>query len=355
MQNNDLSRLERKLLLIGILLFVCAWYVGEQQYRKGVTPDALLGIGSILALASVQWLITHRVLLVFRDRYPHYSKTLPRILFSLLVSGTLGMITGTLISGISKLIVTGAAFTFEPFSLYFSSSFFFSALIIGAHEVLYNFYELRRLDQEREALKKAHLQSQFDSLKTQVNPHFLFNSINTVLSLIHTAPAKAETFLIELSSVYRYLLQTSENELATLQQELQFTQSYFHLLKMRFGEAIRLDVTINPEWMNYLLPSLTLQLLLENAVKHNIVSLSRPLTISLQTQQDPAGDRVFLRVQNNLQRKPLAVASSRMGLTNILAKFRLLNQNEVIITDQDGHFTVILPLLKSKPYERPDH
>jgi LytS/YehU family sensor histidine kinase len=250
------------------------------------------------------------------------------------------------------LIFVGQTLSLEQFTHNFGPSFFFSALIIGAHEVLYNFYELRRLDQEREALKKAHLQSQFDSLKTQVNPHFLFNSINTVLSLIHTSPAQAETFLIELSSVYRYLLQSNENQLATLQQELQFTHSYFHLLKTRFGNAIQLAVSIDEKWMQYQLPSLTLQLLLENAVKHNVVSLSRPLIISLNTQEETDKDTVFLIVQNNLQPKTQAVASHRMGLNNILSKFELLNHNEVIVTDKDDHFTVILPLLKSNPYER---
>ncbi|HET7896259.1 MAG TPA: histidine kinase, partial [Flavisolibacter sp.] len=213
----------------------------------------------------------------------------------------------------------------------------------------------RRIDREKEELKKAHLQSQLDSLKTQVNPHFLFNSLNSALSLIRSSPAKAEIFLLELSSVYRYLLQTNENQLTTLQQELQFAHSYFHLLKTRFGEAIQLQIEVDEQWLPYRLPSLTLQLLLENAVKHNVVSLAKPLTIKLRTDKHPEKETVFLTVQNNLQRKTQAVPSSKMGLNNILTKFRLLNGEEVMVTDKDNRFTVTFPLLKKEVYERIDY
>jgi sensor histidine kinase YesM len=349
MQNKELPALERKLMLIGILLFLVAWYAGSEEYKQISIPQMMKDLGFMLAMAVLQWIIARRVMAIMRKKFPNYSQTLKRILFTVFTSGILGMISTTLLYGIPQLIFEHRIFGFGNFMHNFGPCFFFSALIIGAHEVMFNFYELNRISKEREELKKAHLQSQLDSLKTQVSPHFLFNSLNTALSLIRTSPDKAEKFLLELSSVYRYLLQTSENQMTSLQQELQFTHSYFHLLKTRFGDAIQLEIDVDDESLHYQLPSLTLQLLLENAVKHNVVSMSKPLTISLRTDKQSKDEAVFLTVQNNLQRKTQAVPSHKMGLNNILSKFRLLNHEEVIVTDKDNHFTVILPLLKKQP------
>jgi LytS/YehU family sensor histidine kinase len=145
------------------------------------------------------------------------------------------------------------------------------------------------------------------------------------------------------------LLKASESQLATLQQELQFAHSYFHLLKTRFGNAIQLEVQVEDMWLQHQLPSLTLQLLLENAVKHNVVSAAKPLTILMRAEKQSENETVYLTVQNNLQRKAQTVPSHKMGLNNILSKFQLLNQDDVVITDKDNCFTVILPLLNKQP------
>jgi two-component system LytT family sensor kinase len=346
MKNNDLTKQERRVMLGSILSFLCGWYLSDDTDKQVPTLNKIRDLGFILFIAFLQWLIVRNTWRAVRKRYPHYTQTLPRVIQTILIGGSLSMITSTLVYGVPMLIFQRQPFGFAEFINNFGPCFFFSALIVGAHEVVFNFYELRRIEREKEELKKAHLQSQLDSLKTQVNPHFLFNSLNTALSLIRSSPAKAEIFLLELSSVYRYLLQTNENQLSTLQQELQFAHSYFHLLKTRYGNAIQLALDIEEKWMQYRLPSLTLQLLLENAVKHNVVSQTKPLTITLRTEMDPVEKTVFLTVQNNLQRKAADVPSNKMGLTNILSKFRLLNQEEVIVTDADNRFTVMLPLLK---------
>ena len=336
-------------MLGSILLFLSGWYMSDEGGRSGTTMEQLRDLGFLLTIAFLQWLVARTVWMRLRKKYPHYSQITRRVITAIVISGGISMIISTLVYGIPMLLLLHRTFGFAQFENNFGPCFFFSALIVGAHEVMFNFYELRRIDKEKEELKKAHLQSQLDSLKTQVNPHFLFNSLNTVLSLIHVSPAKAEQFVIELSSVYRYLLQSNEHQLATLQQELQFAHSYFHLLKTRFGNAIQLEEDIDEQWLHRQLPSLTLQLLLENAVKHNVVSTAKPLTISLRTQKGDTNGAVFLTVQNNLQRKTQAVVSHKMGLNNILSKFRLLNEEDVLITDKDDCFTVTLPLLKKQP------
>lgn len=211
----------------------------------------------------------------------------------------------------------------------------------GIYEGFYFFTRLRKVEQEKEELLRVNLQSQFDSLKQQVNPHFLFNSINTVSSLIDKDAEKAKKYLSEMSKVYRYLLRTNEEELTSLQTELQFLDSYFHLLKTRFGDGLYLRIVVEDFFKNYCLPALTLQLLTENAVKHNSIDKANPLTIEITTTENG-----WLCVKNNLQKRINVLPSTQIGLSNIIAKYKLLNQPEVIIQETPKEFTVLLPLIK---------
>ncbi len=193
---------------------------------------------------------------------------------------------------------------------------------------------------EKEKLQQLAIQHEFETLKGQVNPHFLFNCFNTLSSLISENPGQAETFLNELSKVYRYLLRNNEDGLSTLQQELRFIQSYYELLKTRHGEAIQLQIEIDKRYDHYVLPSLSLQLLVENAVKHNQVSKQHPLVIDIFTM---AGNK--LAVNNNLQPRHVKMASSKIGLENIRSKYQLLHEPGFRILRDNLNFTVILPLI----------
>jgi len=344
----ELRRLEQKVMLVGILLFLCAWFFGTGVYLQPFTRAVQKDVVFIVLMTVIQWMLVRKIMAVYRKSYPDYSKTLSRIILSIISGGMVGLLVGILIYDGIPLLSGERKFGMALVTENFGPMFFFSAMVVGAHEVMYNFYELRRIDKEREVLKKAHLQSQLDSLKNQVNPHFLFNSLNTLLSLISISPAKAEAFVLELSSVYRYLLQSNEKQLATLEEELKFAHSYFHLLKTRYEEGIDLVISVDPQYLDYLVPSLTLQLLLENAVKHNVISTTRPLKISITTSVQNDGNEVLLTVSNNLQKKTQAVPSNQTGLTNIISKFSLLNRENVLITDKDNHFTVTLPLIKKQ-------
>jgi sensor histidine kinase YesM len=212
---------------------------------------------------------------------------------------------------------------------------------VGIYEGFYYFTRLNKVEQEKEELLRVNLQSQFDSLKQQVNPHFLFNSINSVSSLIDKDPQNAKKYLTEMSKVYRYLLRTNEEELTSLHTELQFLDSYFHLLKTRFGAGLHLNISVDETFKNYFLPALTLQLLIENAVKHNVIDKSRPLTIYISTKENG-----WLCVKNNLQKRMNVIPSTQVGLANIMAKYKLLNQPEVIVEETTKEFTVLLPLIE---------
>jgi sensor histidine kinase YesM len=207
-------------------------------------------------------------------------------------------------------------------------------------EGIYLYKRWRVSYKETLELKKANLQSQLDSLKAQINPHFLFNSLNSISSLIQSDPAKAEEFIDELSSVYRYLLRENNRELCTLGEEIKFIRAYFSLLKTRHGDGINLNIDIPTPILCRLLPPLTLQLLFENAVKHNIVSASKPLIINIFAQGS------LLYVENNLQKKRISVASNKVGLSNIMTKYELLNQPAVSVFQDEHKFQVTLPLIE---------
>ena len=201
---------------------------------------------------------------------------------------------------------------------------------------------------ERERLKQLTIQQEFETLKGQVNPHFLFNCFNTLSSLISEDKKQAEVFLDELSKVYRYLLRNNEDGLSTLQTEVRFIQSYYRLLKTRHGEAVQLEIEIDKKYDQYLLPSLSLQLLVENAVKHNVLSKNKPLVIDIFTT---AGNKLV--VSNNLQIRTVKGPSNRIGLENIKSKYELLNEPGFQVLEDPTSFSVVLPLIWSRvPHQK---
>ncbi len=192
----------------------------------------------------------------------------------------------------------------------------------------------RKLEQEKTDV-------QLRALQAQVNPHFLFNSLNSLSALIDDDPDRAGQFVNELSIVYRYLLKANDEPLTTLASELDFIQSYYQLLKTRYGNGLNLAIQVRAEDQTGLIPPLTLQLLVENAVKHNVVSPKWPLKIIIFT--DESGQLV---VRNTLQPKQTRVLSNGVGLSTIATQLQRLQQPAPTISNQDGFFTVSVPLIK---------
>jgi hypothetical protein len=191
-------------------------------------------------------------------------------------------------------------------------------------------------------LSQRHTEAQIRALQSQVNPHFLFNSLNSLSSLIDENPQQAIEYVDELSSVYRYLLRASDQKLATVSEELNFIHSYFHLLKTRHGNSLYLDVSVSNASLGKLMPPLTLQLLVENAVKHNRALPDGPLVIRIRTTEES-----HLIVENNMQRRNVRVDSNRVGLSNITDKYRLIGRTVPLIEENEGWFRVTLPLLST--------
>ena len=214
-------------------------------------------------------------------------------------------------------------------------------------EAEYIFRQWKGSVTEKERLQQLTLEQEFETLKSQVNPHFLFNCFNTLSSLIAEDRKQAEVFLDELSKVYRYLLRNNEDGLSSVQTELKFIQSYYRLLRTRHGEAVQLSIETDKKYDHYLLPSLTLQLLVENAVKHNVLSKNKPLVIDIFST---AGNKLI--VSNNLQLRTIKVPSNKIGLENIKTKFELLNQHGFQVLKDQKTFSVVLPLIWNRVNEQ---
>ncbi|HET9280012.1 MAG TPA: histidine kinase [Flavitalea sp.] len=194
---------------------------------------------------------------------------------------------------------------------------------------------------ETEELRKAYKQSQLMGLKSQVTPHFLFNSLNTLSSLISEDEESAEKFLNEMSKVYRYMLRNDDDQLVTLQTELSFIDSYIYLLKARYSQALQLHTDVDEEDRQKYLPPLTLQVIIENAVSQNAFSKSAPLTISICSEGN--GD---LAIRNNVQQKIVTeVMDYESGLDNLVNKYRLLNQTSLAIEETTHERIIRLPLI----------
>jgi len=296
-----------------------------------------------LAETVLVWEANRLVLLYFHNRYPALNQTRQRLtgifLGCLLVTFAVRYLT---IWFYDKTLFWGYVFPPEGYWYNILIALLYVPIVAGIYEGVYFFQQWKQTFAEKEALKIENLQTQLDSLKAQINPHFLFNNLGSLASLIMEDQVQAVTFVNELSSVYRYVLQANEKHLIALKSELAFIDHYFHLLKTRFSEGIELHCQVEPQQMEFLLPPLTLQLLIENAIKHNAILPESPLVITVYT--DNADNLI---VVNNLQKKVSTIASNKLGLQNILTKYKLLGQKDVSVKQTDTAFQVILPLIKN--------
>ena len=187
--------------------------------------------------------------------------------------------------------------------------------------------------------QRAEVLVKYDVLRNQLNPHFLFNALTSVNSLIHEHPDLAADFLQQLSKVYRYVLQNKEKETVSVSTELAFIKNYMGLLKTRFGEAIEFSIDVNEDTKEKEIVPVTLQILIENAVKHNIASTANPLKISI-TEND-----LFLTVQNNINRKSSVESSNHQGMGNLRSLYQYLTSKPIEIIEHDKIYRVKIPLI----------
>lgn len=343
---------DRWMRLVGVpLISIVSNYIFYQPGNDANHISRWLALLVSLVECVLLWEVVRLGIIRARRRYPRLDQTTPRILQQVgwfLVTTVVQRVGLMYVYDVT--LFWGYSISERSYWVNTLIPFLFTVPMAAIYEGRYLYRQWWATYYEAEQLKKQALQSQLDSLKAQINPHFLFNSLSTLSSLVAENPKQAERFIEELASVYRYVLQTNEQPLTTLTNELQFIRAYFHLLQMRFGQSVELDVSVDARHTTFLIPPLTLQLLVENAVKHNTALPAKPLLIRIYTDQ---ANKLF--VVNNIRKKHNPVPSNRMGLANITAKYRLLGQPDVLVRQTDAYFQVMIPLIQETRYDYSHH
>jgi sensor histidine kinase YesM len=285
------------------------------------------------------WEGNRYIFLKMRRQYPTHLQvsrrlvvqTLCSVVFTILI--TLALIY--IIRDVMKLSYCKEMRLDHEIPLCLACTFFITSL----YESAYFLDEWKKNIQKTEALARENIQSQLEALKNQLDPHFLFNSLNTLAALIEEDNEPAQKYLEQLSDVYRYVLLNKDRSTVTLEEELAFVESYLYLNKTRFRDNLRIETMIPKVQQKQLIAPLSLQMLVENAIKHNIISRDKPLTIRILQEEN------WIRVENNVQEKILFEKSTKVGLQNIVKRYSYLSSSPVEILNQSNQFSVRLPLI----------
>jgi len=224
--------------------------------------------------------------------------------------------------------------------LYISRDIFTGIIVLSGIFFIKTVNDKQTIRFENEKLKRENLVNQYESLKNQVSPHFLFNSLTALKELINQDTWNAQNYINHLSQVLRYTLMSNESETRSLKEEMEVADSYMFLLQTRFGHNLLVEKHIDKKYNNFRLPPLAIQTLLENAIKHNEISKRHPLTITIETKSDQT-----LKITNMIQERNSLEYSSGIGLSNLTKQYMFLSGKEILISRKNNEFLVEIPLL----------
>jgi len=276
-----------------------------------------------------------------RKMYPEISKSSRRLVTTYVLLVTFMTVTSMILKLLFGYTNLATLFTWNTFqqTMPFSLTM---ALVVGTmYETAFFFYNWKETFQLNEKLKNQQIRTQFEVLQNQMSPHFLFNSLNTLTTLIAENQQTAIDFTQKLSEVYRYILQHKERELVTLREEMEFAKAYFFLLKIRYPDNLEATFSVDEQYMEKHIAPLTLQMLIENAIKHNVVSKMHPLHIDIYVENNET-----IVVKNNLQPKNSLERSTKTGLQNIQKRYEYLGNRKIDIIATAKNFMVAIPLIK---------
>ena len=301
-----------------------------------------------LLMTTAIWLGNRYIMIWSRTRYPLFQEVRKRLViqsllmfvYTLIVTNSLGFALHNY-CGLNDPAIYPGHDTFDVI-LSSNSAAIVCTLAIGAiYESIYFINELRQSVEEKELLKRESLKAQLSALKTQVNPHFLFNNLNTLSAIIPENPKQAVDFVQQLSKVYRHILEVQDVQTIPLKEELEVLKAYAFLLQTRFGSNLDITINVPEEKLKKRIVPLSLQILMENAIKHNIVSEEKPLKVNVFAENGK------LVVSNNLQKKNQVNESTGIGLDNIRNRCKLMGNGQVEVNENGTSFTVSIPLIEN--------
>ncbi|PWL38892.1 histidine kinase [Flagellimonas aquimarina] len=332
--------------IIGILVlsFITNFLFNNPSERNTLDLK-LIGWGAALFFTICDWGIIRSILIFLRKKYPDFKDDKKRISILILAIICTILIVDFFAGWLSSTFV-------NQFSDYNSRHItrlkelipvtIITIMVMAIYEVIYSYVRLKKSIREEEQTKQVMVQAQLDTLRNQAQPHFLFNSLNTLRDIIdQDTKEDAKDFVDSLSGVYRFIIESGNSNLISLEKELKFAKAYIHIQSERFGDNLKLNWNIPEDKLLLMIVPMSLQLLLENAIKHNIVSKAKPLLISVAIKADT------LVVSNKIQAKSTQTPSTKIGLKNIEKRYQLISSKTPIINNDGEYFTVSLPLLKS--------
>ncbi|MDB4922087.1 MAG: signal transduction histidine kinase, LytS [Mucilaginibacter sp.] len=327
--------------LIGIpVIVVLLVFLSDNRGISTSSKILVVSIAKYVVYVTFYWECSRFIFLYMRNRFPHLKETAKRIVVQSVVMSVFILLAGLIIGGINYAYPNGNR---EPFLTEYEDIIRKSLVLLGIVTVIYECaYFFGRWEHslyESERLKKESLISQLELLKNQISPHFLFNSLNALITLVPEDPKLSVLFIQRLSNVYRHVLNYNEKNVIGLETELKFLDDYIFLNKMRFGENLHIVYQLPGNLEQLKVIPFTLQMLVENAIKHNIVSGKKPLTIIISKTGN------FIVVKNNLQIKTSGVESTGTGLQNIINRYELLTNKLVEVVADTANFSVSLPLI----------
>ena len=327
-------------LLAGYSYFNILFTGGDRLFGSSLLPWQFFS--AILVIAALVWEGNR---LLFR-LFEHSTHWLSRKLTPLVPFFLASLISTVLIALAVTYIVLHywsdpSVAYWSQFKLSLAFAFRINLFLHTINAIIYFNRKLRDTMVEAERLKTISIESQFEALRNQINPHFLFNSLNVLTGIVHKDADLASDFIKQLANVYRYLLYNQESKTVSLRSEMEFIDAFIFLLKIRFDDQVVVNNDAGSvDQEAFQIPPASVQLLVENAIKHNITSRKQPLYVDIFIEDD------YLVVQNNLQRKPANPLPGGVGLANIEMRYRHLVNKEVKVTENQEFFTVKLPLMK---------
>jgi len=318
-------------VIISLLLFTEQYMQLDWRYLTFCVPISFV-------YTAAFWFSMRKTYHLVKLRYPTFEDIWIRMAWILSIFIGIFFLINVSLDRFFKWLLPGHAIQPNPI-VEFIGSLILSALVIAIYEAASFYLQLATAIREKADLERHYVASQLEGLRNQVNPHFLFNSLNTLIYLIPETPDKAVRFVQQLSKVYRYVLESRGDKVIPLDTELKFLESYIFLLKERFGENITVEINNLENRGCHAIVPLTLQILLENAIKHNIISAEKPLKIEIFAENG------HLIMRNNLQKKNQVMDSTGVGLDNIRARYQMLTDQEVQIQVSPQYYTVLLPVI----------
>ena len=327
-------------MALGIfILSLVTDYIFENSFGKYPFQKAVISCSVSLIFAFCDWTIIRLIMVELRKKFSDLRDD-PKRHVLLFITVVVVVITVDTLGGLIISSIFDAPFNYPNRFRVQLPIIIISTMTMAIYEAIFYNVRLKKFILQEEHTKQAIVQAQLDALSNRAQPHFFFNSLNTLRDIIdHNSKEDAALFVDKLSDVYRFILKSGKENKIGVKEEVEFAKAYVHVQSERFGDNLKVQWDLSPSTLQQYCVPTSLQLLIENAIKHNVISKSNHLNIMVYEKD---GNMV---VENRIQPKSSRIPSTQLGLKNLKARYALLSDNEVIIENDGIHFRVYVPLL----------